>query len=57
MYGVVKEQAKLNQMSSVSVKIPRGVDDGTRIRISGKGEAGNRGTKWRFIFVHIRRAT
>ena len=34
---------KVQSNESVSVKIPRGVDDGTRIRISGKGEAGNRG--------------
>jgi len=28
---------------SVSVKIPKGVDDGTRIRLSSKGEAGIKG--------------
>ncbi len=37
--GVGKTQSK----ESVSVKIPKGVDDGTRIRIAGKGEAGTKG--------------
>ena len=31
---------KIQSNESVSVKIPKGVDDGTRIRIAGKGEAG-----------------
>ena len=33
---------KLQSSESVSVKIPKGVDDGTRIRLSDKGEAGTK---------------
>ena len=32
-----------NHLKKISVTIPKGVDDGTRIRLAGKGEAGTRG--------------
>jgi len=34
---------KIQTQEKLSVKIPKGVDDGTRIRVSGKGEAGSKG--------------
>ncbi len=36
-------QGKQQASKRLSVTIPKGVDDGTRIRLSGKGEAGSRG--------------
>jgi molecular chaperone DnaJ len=42
---------------SLSVKIPAGVDEGTRIRVSGEGETGVRGAASGdlYIFVHMKR--
>jgi molecular chaperone DnaJ len=41
----------------LSVKIPAGVDEGTRIRIAGEGEAGVRGAASGdlYLFVHMKR--
>ena len=42
---------------NLSVKVPAGVDEGTRIRVSGEGEAGVRGASNGdlYIFVHMKR--
>jgi molecular chaperone DnaJ len=41
----------------LAVKIPAGVDDGTRIRVTGEGEAGVRGAASGdlYLFVHMKR--
>jgi molecular chaperone DnaJ len=41
----------------LSVKIPAGVDEGTRIRVAGEGEAGIRGAASGdlYLFVHMKR--
>ena len=51
-------KGKGNRQASkkVSVSIPKGVDDGTRIRLAGKGEAGTRGgaTGDLYLFVNVK---
>ena len=46
---------KIQSDENVSVKIPKGVDDGTRIRLSGKGEAGTKsgGSGDLYLFISI----
>jgi molecular chaperone DnaJ len=45
------------QRRKLSVKIPGGVDEGTRIRVAGEGEAGVRGASPGdlYLFVHMKR--
>ena len=46
---------KVQSNESISVKIPKGVDDGTRIRLSGKGEAGTKsgGNGDLYLFISV----
>ena len=50
---------KVQSDESVSVKIPKGVDDGTRIRLSGKGETGTKGgaTGDLYLFISVQNHT
>ncbi len=49
-------QGRVEKSENLSVNIPSGVDSGTRIRLSGKGEAGLRGAPAGdlYIFVNVR---
>lgn len=50
-------EGRVDQARTLDIKIPPGVDDGTRIRLAGQGEAGPRGAPAGdlYIFLHIRR--
>ena len=50
-------EGRIDRERSLNVKVPPGVDDGTRIRVSNEGEAGARGSPPGdlYIFVHVRR--
>ena len=46
-------QGKKQTSKKLSVTIPKGVDDGTRIRLAGKGEAGSRGASNGDLYLFI----
>jgi molecular chaperone DnaJ len=47
---------RVEQQKTINVNVPKGVDDGTRIRVAGEGEAGTRGGPPGdlYIFVHLK---
>lgn len=49
-------EGRMERHKSLKVNVPAGVDDGTRIRLSGEGEAGPRGGEPGdlYIFVHMK---
>jgi len=50
-------EGRVEKSKTLQVKIPRGVDEGTRIRMQGEGEAGARGGPPGdlYIFLHVQR--
>lgn len=50
-------QGRVDRKKTLNVTIPPGVDDGTRIRLSGEGEAGARGAPPGdlYIFLHVQK--
>lgn len=50
-------EGRIDRRKTLSVNIPPGVDEGTRIRLSGEGEAGGRGAPAGdlYIFLHVAR--
>ena len=55
---IASGQGRLTRERTLSVNIPAGVEDGTRIRLAGEGEAGLRGgsTGDLYIFLSVRAA-
>ena len=51
----IKSLQRLSISTGIVFSIPKGVDDGTRIRLAGKGEAGTRGASNGdlYIFVNV----
>ena len=52
-----RRRPRAQAAQAVSVNIPAGVDEGTRIRVAGEGEAGVRGATGGdlYLFVHLKR--
>jgi molecular chaperone DnaJ len=50
-------EGRVDARKSITVEIPPGVDEGTRIRVAGKGEAGPNGAAAGdlYIFIHVSR--
>jgi molecular chaperone DnaJ len=50
-------EGRVEKTKTLSVNIPAGVDEGTRIRLTGEGEAGPRGAPPGdlYIFLHVKR--
>ena len=47
-------QGRVQENQSIKVKIPQGIDDGDRLRVRGKGEAGANGGPTGDLYIEIR---
>ena len=45
----------LQKTRSIELKIPRGVDDGSQLRLAGEGEAGSGGSGDLYVVVHVKK--
>lgn len=54
--GDCRGEGRVDRPQVLAVEVPPGVDTGTRIRLSGKGEAGQRGAPPGdlYIFIHVK---
>ncbi|MBA4305333.1 MAG: molecular chaperone DnaJ [Sphingopyxis sp.] len=54
---VCRGEGRVDERKTISVTIPPGVDEGTRIRVAGRGEAGPNGAAAGdlYIFIHMSR--
>lgn len=51
--GTCHGQGRTQERKTLSVKVPAGVDNGDRIRLSGEGEAGDRGAPSGDLYVQV----
>lgn len=51
--GQCRGQGRVETTEQVTVDVPPGVDEGTRLRISGQGEAGRRGGRAGDLYVRV----
>jgi molecular chaperone DnaJ len=52
--GSCRGQGRVRKQKTLSVKVPAGVDNGDRIRLSGEGEAGRNGGPAGDLYVEVR---
>ncbi len=51
---VCKGEGRVNKVRKLQVKIPPGIEDGSRLRMTGEGEAGQGGASRGDFYIHVR---